>query len=61
MRLVFVDTHLVDAILVAVQCKGAAVATIALALDGIHDKIGGEYVERMMGSCHGGNISSNLS
>jgi hypothetical protein len=58
-RLPFVDTHLVDAVLVAVQRKGAAVTAKTLAFDGIHDEIGGECVEWMMDGCHGATIPLN--
>jgi len=57
-RLGFVDTDLVDTVLVAVQCEGAAVAAEALALDGIHDEIRGQSMERVAGS-HGLTIPPN--
>src|SRR5450631_3668886 len=58
-RLPLVNAHLVDAVLVAVQRKGAAVTAKTLAFDGIHDEIRGECVERMSSGCHEVTIPSN--
>ena len=46
-RLPLVDPHLVDAVFVAVQRGGAAIAAVPLALHGIHDEARGKGLKGM--------------
>ena len=51
-RLRFIDTYLIDAVLVAVERKYAAVTGEALAFDRVHDQGGGKSLKRMVALGH---------
>ncbi len=53
-RRLFLDADLVDAILEAVQGEDAAIAEIPRVLHGVHDEVGGEGFEGMVGFRHCG-------
>ncbi len=51
-RLRFIDTDLIDPVLIAVERKDAAVTDETLTFDGVHDVVGGKSLKRMVAFGH---------